>query len=49
MGERRYYMPAPRGLEIKIGEKLARLRGLDRERESRDRRTSEAGPDPKSQ
>jgi putative ATPase len=49
MGERRYYMPAPRGLETKIGEKLARLRGLDRERESRDRRTSEAGPDPKSQ
>ena len=31
MGERRYYMPAPRGLEIKIGEKLARLRALDAE------------------
>jgi putative ATPase len=26
---RRYYQPAPRGLEIKIGEKLQRLRALD--------------------
>jgi putative ATPase len=31
MGERRYYEPAPRGLEIKIAEKLAKLRQLDRE------------------
>ncbi len=30
MGERRYYHPVDRGLEIKIGEKLARLRELDR-------------------
>lgn len=27
---RRYYQPAPRGLELKIGEKLAHLRELDR-------------------
>ncbi|MGH8313589.1 MAG: recombination factor protein RarA, partial [Steroidobacterales bacterium] len=26
MPERRYYEPAPRGLELKIGEALARLR-----------------------
>jgi len=31
MGRRRYYVPAPRGLEIKIGEKLARLRARDAE------------------
>jgi putative ATPase len=30
MGERSYYRPAPRGLEIKIAEKLAHLRELDR-------------------
>ena len=29
LGERQYYRPVPRGLEIKIGEKLARLRELD--------------------
>ncbi len=29
-GERTYYRPAPRGLEIKIAEKLARLRKLDK-------------------
>jgi putative ATPase len=29
MGERRYYQPVRRGLEIKIAEKLAYLRGLD--------------------
>jgi putative ATPase len=29
MGERRYYHPVARGLEIKIGEKLAHLRTLD--------------------
>ena len=28
--QRRYYAPAPRGLEIRIGEKLERLRALDR-------------------
>ena len=27
MPDRRYYRPAPRGLEIKIGEALTRLRG----------------------
>ena len=27
MPDRRYYRPVPRGLEIKIGEALARLRG----------------------
>lgn len=32
MGEPRYYQPAPRGLEIKIAEKLAHLRELDRKR-----------------
>ena len=30
MGERLYYEPVPRGLEIKIGEKLAHLREQDR-------------------
>jgi len=30
MPERRYYQPVPRGLELKIGEKLAHLRELDR-------------------
>ena len=30
MGERRYYHPVERGLEIRIAEKLARLRALDR-------------------
>ncbi len=30
LGERRYYQPVPRGLEIKIGERLQRLRELDR-------------------
>ena len=31
MPDRRYYRPAPRGLEIKIGEALARLRGETRD------------------
>ncbi|HID49944.1 MAG TPA: recombination factor protein RarA, partial [Chromatiales bacterium] len=31
LGERRYYQPVDRGLEIKIAEKLARLRQRDRE------------------
>ena len=31
MPEQQYYRPVPRGLEIKIGEKLARLRDLDRQ------------------
>ena len=31
MPERRYYEPAPRGLELKIGEKLKHLRELDRQ------------------
>ena len=30
VGERQYYHPVPRGLEIKIAEKLAHLRDLDR-------------------
>ncbi|MBS1213521.1 MAG: recombination factor protein RarA [Proteobacteria bacterium] len=30
LGKREYYNPAPRGLEIKIGEKLQRLRNLDK-------------------
>ena len=30
MASRQYYQPAPRGLEIRIGEKLERLRALDR-------------------
>jgi len=30
MPERHYYQPVPRGLELKIGEKLAHLRDLDR-------------------
>ena len=32
MGPRQYYRPVPRGLEIKIGEKLAKLRELDKGR-----------------
>ena len=39
MGERVYYRPVDRGLEIKLGEKLARLR------ESRERARREAGED----
>ncbi len=31
LGAPRYYRPVPRGMEIKIGEKLARLEGLDRQ------------------
>ncbi|MCL5669053.1 MAG: recombination factor protein RarA, partial [Gammaproteobacteria bacterium] len=30
LGERRYYHPVERGLEIKIAEKLAHLRALDK-------------------
>jgi putative ATPase len=30
MGEKRYYYPVNRGLEIKIAEKLARLREMDK-------------------
>ncbi len=30
LGEQRYYEPVPRGLELKIGEKLAHLRDLDK-------------------
>jgi putative ATPase len=33
MGRPVYYHPVPRGLEIKIAEKLARLRELDKKRE----------------
>jgi putative ATPase len=32
LGSRRYYQPVPRGLEIRIAEKLARLRALDESR-----------------
>lgn len=32
LGERRYYYPVDRGLEIKIAEKLAHLRSLDKKR-----------------
>jgi putative ATPase len=35
MGERAYYRPVPRGLEIRIAEKLERLRQLDREARAR--------------
>ncbi|SCZ59142.1 replication-associated recombination protein A [Thiohalomonas denitrificans] len=34
--ERHYYQPAPRGLEIKIGEKLAHLAELDRKARKKD-------------
>jgi putative ATPase len=37
MGEQRYYQPVARGLEIKIGDKLARLRELDRQAGKADR------------
>lgn len=35
MGERRYYQPVNRGLEIKIGDKLSRLRDLDKQAKKR--------------
>ncbi len=35
-GERRYYHPVPRGLEIKIAEKLAHLRELDKKARNKD-------------
>ena len=38
MPERRYYEPTPRGLEQKIGEKLAHLRELDRLAEQKKKR-----------
>jgi putative ATPase len=34
LGERVYYHPVQRGLEIKIAEKLAQLRGLDRKKDT---------------
>ena len=37
MGERIYYEPVPRGLELKIGEKLAHLRDQDRKAQSKKR------------
>lgn len=43
----RYYEPAPRGLEIKIGEKLARLRERDAGGPARDTRSNPAGDDGK--
>lgn len=36
MGERRYYQPVERGLEIKIAEKLQRLRDLDKRTKKND-------------
>lgn len=35
LGEKKYYHPAPRGLEIKIAEKLAHLRELDKQAKSK--------------
>ena len=35
LGERRYYEPVPRGLELKIGEKLSHLRDLDKKNKKR--------------
>ena len=37
--DRRYYVPAPRGLEIKIGEALAARRARDRARREKSRRS----------
>jgi putative ATPase len=42
LGDRRYYQPVDRGLEIRIAEKLERLRKLDREV---DKKPPEASPD----
>jgi putative ATPase len=39
MPDRRYYRPVPRGLEIKIGEALARLRGEEPHADSKDGET----------
>ncbi len=36
LGRRVYYRPVPRGLEIKIGEKLAQLRALDEKNKRKD-------------
>jgi putative ATPase len=43
LGERRYYRPVPRGLEIRIGEKLERLRELDRRARGAEAPGSEGG------
>ncbi len=40
LGERRYYRPVPRGLEIRIGEKLEQLRKLNRKARSKPSRDS---------
>ncbi len=45
MDEKRYYMPAPRGLEIKIGEKLSRLRARDEQQTDGEAHASERGSD----
>lgn len=37
LGRREYYRPVPRGLEIRIGEKLTRLRELDAAQSERDK------------
>lgn len=49
MEQRRYYAPPPRGLEIRIGEKLERLRALDNEYHRRrpGSRNAPAAPPPK--
>ena len=40
-----YYHPVPRGLEIRIGEKLERLRRLDREARGQSGKESPASPE----
>lgn len=45
MGERTYYHPVPRGLEIKIQEKLAHLRELDRQYTERTGKGKKRVPD----
>ncbi|NIP74098.1 MAG: replication-associated recombination protein A [Gammaproteobacteria bacterium] len=40
LGERKYYHPVARGLEIRIAEKLERLRALDREHEKKNKKKS---------
>jgi putative ATPase len=46
MPDRRYYTPAPRGLEIKIGEALEARRERDRQKTAGTRPATARGPDP---
>jgi putative ATPase len=44
VGEARYYHPVPRGLELRIGERLAILRERDRQARANDPPALESSP-----